>query len=83
MPKKCRNIYSLAIRKMQIKTTRSYHYTPIMASKNQQQCQMLVSMHRNWITHTWLMGMSNGMAMLENSLIVSHETKHLIDCVSQ
>ena len=39
---------------------------------------MLVRIWRNWITHVLLEGMLNGTAILENSLIVSHKTKHAI-----
>ena len=42
---------SLAIRKMQIKGIRRYHYTPIRMAemKNSDHSKMLEKMHRNWI----------------------------------
>lgn len=37
---------------------------------------MLVKMLRNWVSHTLLMGMLNGMATLQNSFAVSYKYKH-------
>lgn len=51
-----------------------YHYTPTgttkIKKKKQQQYQMLVRMQRDSISHTLLVGMQNGAAMLEISLKV-------------
>ena len=38
---------------------------------------MLARMRRNWITHTFLVGMGNGTATLENSLVLKKLNIHL------
>lgn len=48
-------LVSLAVGELQVKTTMSYHYTPIrMAEIKITCCQMLKRMQRNWITCTLL-----------------------------
>ena len=38
---------------------------------------MLVSMQKNWITHTLLVGTENDIATLENSLVVSFKNLYM------
>lgn len=47
----------MAIRKMQIKTTKRYHYVPTKISKGKH--QMLVRMRKNWNSHAVAGGLVN------------------------
>lgn len=62
---------------MQLKIERCY-FTPIrMAIK------LLARMWRNCSLCALLVGMSNGAAMVENSLVIPHKVKHRINHVIQ
>lgn len=57
-----------------------YYYIPKRMSKIQMhwQHQMLVRMWSNRNSHSLLLGLQNGTAILEQSLVVSYETEHIL-----
>ena len=66
----------LAIRAMQIKTTMKHHDKSIRMTKIK-----IISagrLWRNWISHTWLVGIWNGTTNLENSLAISYKTEYIL-----
>lgn len=63
---------------MQITTTMRYHFTPIRKA-NIQEKRKITSFDKNvenWNTLVLLVGMSNGTATMENSLMVTQTVKH-------
>lgn len=69
---------SYVIRELQTKTTIRYHSTPIRMTQTQNTLhQMLVRMYSHSNSHTLLMELQNGIATLEDSLLVSYKTKHI------
>lgn len=69
---------SLAIREMQIKTTRIYHYTPMRMAKIKNTDKASVS---KWKSYTLLVGIQNGTATPENRLFC-YKVKHALTIYS-
>ena len=69
------SLASLAIREMQIKTTKRYHFTSLrMAIINKQ--QMLKRMWRKGNSSTLLVGLQTGAATMENSMEFPQKNKN-------
>ena len=68
---------SLVIWKMQIKATLRHYCVPIRKAKIKNWWfQVLVSIWSNWDSHSLLLRVHNGTAIMENNLVVSHKVKH-------
>ena len=39
---------------------------------------MLAKMQKNWISHTFLVGIQKGIVTSENSLVIIYKTKHIL-----
>ena len=75
LSKRLSRVFSNTIREMQVKTMR-YHHTPIRKAKIQNTGDIKL-----W-QGSLLIGMQNGTATLEDSLVVSYKTKHtLTTCI--
>ena len=69
---------SLAIREMQIKITRYYSTLTRTAKVKNSDDIKFMRMWKNWIIHTLLVGMWNGIVILEYNLCVFLKRKHEI-----
>ena len=67
---------SLAIRKMQIKTTMRYHTCQNGQHKQSNKQQVLVSLRRKGNPSALLVGMQTGVATVENSMEFPEKTKN-------
>ena len=62
-----------------MKTAKRYHFTPIkMAIIKEKEKEVLERMQRYWNTYTPLVGMSNGVGAVGNSMMFSQKIKHNI-----
>lgn len=69
----------LSLKKMQIKTTTKYHYTPTRMRKIKKRKSKYHWGYRDTVTHMLLVGMQNDIATLENRLAVSCKCTHALN----
>ena len=72
---------SLVSREMQTKATR-YYFTPTKMARIKRRKINVLKMQKNWNTHTFLIGMLNDIAALENSLTVTQIAKGMTQQLS-
>ena len=67
---------SYVIREMQMNITMKYHYTPIKMAESRMLTTANASKDVEY--HSLLVGLQNGIAALEDSLVVSYNAKHTL-----
>lgn len=72
----------LTLRKYIFKVWYYYILTRLAKIKNWQYLA-LPRVWNNWLSHTWLAGMQNGISTLENGLAVSNKVNHILSTKTQ